>query len=102
MRQLIDQLSVLLLIAASLAYVLLALGPKALRQRAAGALAAGAAQLPSAFRLRRAVLRLSEALGAQAAGACGGCNGCGAPAKDAGGEIRVPLARLGRRGVSSR
>ena len=118
MRYVLDLLFVGLVISVSLAYVVFALGPKALRVRAADAIAARAARVPSAFKLRRGVFWLSESLGAKAGGACGGCNSCGTTTKDpaaaskdpaaasagtsaaAGRDVRVPVARIGRRGVT--
>jgi hypothetical protein len=102
MRTVLDHLCVGLVLAASLGYVVLAMGPKSLRRRAAGALASSAARVPSAWQLRRTVQRLGEALGAKPAGACGGCDSCDGNPGSAAREVRVPLARLGRRRVTSR
>ena len=84
---------------ASVFYASAVLGPKRWRAALWGALASAAARLtgtPDGSWLAR---RLA-ARAARAEAACGsGCGGCGsAPvARSAGGEVRVPLARIARR-----
>jgi hypothetical protein len=76
MQHVVDIGLVTLVLLAAIGYAVLALGPKSLRKRILGASAKGG-------------------------GACGGCDDCGTPkpAQSAapGGEIRIPIGRIGRR-----
>ncbi len=83
MSQLFDFLLVGAAIFGSILYALLALGPRAWRER----LSAGLASLGLA--------RIAP----KPSGSCGGCDNCAAPdAKEpAGAETRIPLQEIGRR-----
>jgi hypothetical protein len=74
MQHVVDIGLVVVVLVASLAYAVLALGPKSLRKRV---------------------------MGASAQGACGGCDDCGTPpaakAAPPGGEVRIPVGNIGRR-----
>jgi hypothetical protein len=80
MTALIDNVLVGLVLLASIAYALMALGPQSWRRRIRGALG-------------------FESPAAKSAGSCGGCEGCGsdtaAPKTSA--EIKIPVAKIGRR-----
>ena len=92
-------------------YAIVALGPRALRRRLLSALARAAARFTPIPGLGRLAGRLERAAAAKAA-ACGGCSGCAATdggaappnraappgaAPNRQGEVRVPVARIGRR-----
>ena len=84
MSHLIDILLVATALLGALLYAILALGPRAWRQRISAALAS---------------LGLSS-IAPKTSGACGGCDNCAAPdAKEsaAGAETRVALKDIGRR-----
>lgn len=80
MQHLIDIGLVALVLFAAVGYAVLALGPKSLRKRIMGEAAKGG-------------------------GACGGCDDCGTPkpvqSAVPGGEVRIPIGRIGRRDSSS-
>jgi hypothetical protein len=80
MNAILDNLLVGAVLLASLGYAIYKLGPRALRQRILAA------------------LRLSASAG-KSQGACGGCDNCGtdtAP-QSASAEIKIPVAKIGRR-----
>lgn len=79
MTTFIDNVLVGLVLLASIAYALMALGPKSWRHR-----------------VRSALGFKSDA---KAAAACGGCEGCGSDsaAPQAAAEIKIPVAKIGRR-----
>jgi hypothetical protein len=101
MNNVIDNSLVALALLASAGYVLLALGPRSLRRRSLAALSRVAARAPAILGLRRIAERLAVASAGKAHGACGGCDDCGsgqaAAKKPADGEVRVPVAKIGRR-----
>jgi hypothetical protein len=100
MNRFLDDSLIVLALLASGAYSLSSLGPKSLRKRMWGALALAAARAPSFLRLGRLACRLDEAAG-KSSGACGGCDSCGSDQSAAEPpipEVRVPAARIGRRG----
>jgi hypothetical protein len=80
------------------------LGPRSLRRRILGVLSHGAARAPAFLGLGRAAQRLAAASAAKAQGACGGCENCSSEPTTAPqppkAEIRVPVARIGRRARS--
>ena len=98
MSSILDNVLVGLALLASAGYTAVSLGPQSLRRRILGVLSRGAARGPAFLGLGRAAQRLAAA--AKTRGACGGCDNCGSetttpqPAKA---EIRVPVARIGRR-----
>jgi hypothetical protein len=120
MSRWIDVLGVSAALAASLLYVLAALGPKGLRARLWRALGLVLARAPRPLRSARLEARIA-ASAARMQAACGGCDTCGsASAAEAttgsaagatpgfgagatpgpttrGGEVRVPVGRIGRR-----
>jgi hypothetical protein len=100
MSRLLDAALVAMVLAASVAYALYALGPKSLRGRLCTALADLAARAPATLHLGRIERRLRAAAGGS--GACGGCESCGPPVDEReahGQEIRVPVAHIGKRRV---
>jgi hypothetical protein len=99
MSRILDDGLVALALLASLTYAVFALGPKGLRRRLWAALAERAEKAPSGLRLGGLARRWRSAA-ESAGGACGGCESCGPePEVRAGGahEVRVPLARIGKR-----
>lgn len=80
MNTFIDLGLVGVLLLASLIYALLALGPQSWRRRLTRALG-------------------MESPAATSAGSCGGCDGCGSEsaAPQVPGEIKIPVAKIGRR-----
>jgi hypothetical protein len=97
MHRLFDDLAVTLVILAALLYVLMVLGPRALRRGVLAGLSALLAQLPPALRLAALANRLRSAAAVKAKGACGGCDDCGSQAESGAGETRIPLSKIGRR-----
>ena len=103
MSGILDDAVVAAALLASALYVLLTLGPRALRQRLLSRLAGWAARAPAAFRLGSLAARL-EAAAAKSA-ACGGCDDCGSNAKagsdggqSAGAtEFKIPVGHISRR-----
>ena len=96
----LDNALVGLALLASAGYAAVSLGPRSLRRRVLGVLSHAAARAPAFLGLGRAAQRLAAASAAKAQGACGGCDNCSSetttpqPPKA---EIRVPVARIGRR-----
>ena len=101
MNSILDNALVGLALLASASYAVVSLGPRSLRRRILGVLSHGAARAPAFLGLGRAAQRLAAASAAKAQGACGGCDNCGSEAAPAPqvpkAEVRVPLARIGRR-----
>ena len=99
MNRYLDNALVILALLASSAYVLSSLGPKSLRARMWGTLARGAARAPSFLRMDALARRLDAAAG-KAGGGCGGCGSCASDqpaAESPSPEVRVPVAKIGRR-----
>jgi hypothetical protein len=102
MNGFLDDLLVGLVLVAGFGYATYSLGPKTLRTRMALGLAAVLAKAPAVPGLRGLARRLEAAGRAKAGGGCGGCDNCGSeqPAKqstDTAGEVRIPLANIGKR-----
>ncbi len=100
MNRFLDVTLVLLALLASGTYALSSLGPKSLRARMWGRLARIVARAPRFLRLGGLARGLDAAAG-KAAGGCGGCGSCASdqPAADSRvPEVRVPVARICRRG----
>lgn len=106
MNGVLDNSLVGLALLASAWYAAMKLGPRSLRQNVLKGLSRMFAQAPTFLRLRRISGRLDAAAAGKAQGACGGCDSCGseqAPAPQAGAEnpasaeVRVPVAKIGRR-----
>jgi uncharacterized protein DUF6587 len=100
MNRVLDNSLVGLALLASAGYALSSLGPKGLRVRMWAALARLAARAPAFLRLGGVARRLVEA-SRTTSGACGGCGSCGSEQSDAdkppATEVRVPVAKLGKR-----
>jgi uncharacterized protein DUF6587 len=100
MNRILDNSVVGLALLASAGYALSSLGPKGLRTRLFTALAQLAARAPKCLHLGPVARRLQGAA-AKTSGSCGGCGSCGsassAPDQPADSDVRVPLARVGRR-----
>ncbi len=111
MNKFLDYSLVAVLLLASALYALTSLGPRSLRPRLLAAFARLLARAPAIPGLRGMAQRLLRASTAKGQGACGGCESCGPeqsasqnvtgagmPAAGApGGEVRVPVAKIGRR-----
>ena len=102
MNPVADDLMVALLLALSLGYAVMKLGPRAVRRKFQAAAAHGLAAAPAIFRLSGAAQRLAAASLQQTKGSCGGCDNCetAPPSLQAPGkvtEVTVPLAKIGRR-----
>jgi hypothetical protein len=101
MSALISNVLVGLALLVSIGYAAISLGPKSLRKRLLAASAKGLAAAPTFLRLGRAARKLAAASDAKAQGACGGCDTCGdeqpAASPASSGEIKVPIAKIGRR-----
>ncbi len=93
----LDDLTVGVLLLASILYAAYSLGPKTLRRRLLAALGSA---LPGSLSRR-----LQLAAAAKSADSCGGCESCGSAEKTAasesaaapGGEVRIPLSQIGKR-----
>jgi len=104
----LDNVLVAAALLASALYAIFKLGPRALRQRTLTRVARWAARAPARSGLRGLAARMGAA-SAQPSGACGGCDNCGSesttagpqatagPARAGGGDIKIPLAAIGRR-----
>jgi hypothetical protein len=87
----------------SAGYAVSSLGPKNVRRRVLAALARITARAPACLGLRRLANRLAAASAVNAPGACGGCDNCGADAvSPPDPEVRVPVAKIGRRASGQR
>jgi hypothetical protein len=119
MNPLLDNFLVVAALAASAVYALFKLGPRALRRALLSRVAGWVGRAPDWCGLRGLAVRLGAAV--QSSGSCGGCDNCGnegaaaqasppagqslddsgarrpASHSTSGSEIRVPLARIGRR-----
>ena len=100
MSSILDNALVGLALLASAGYAAVSLGPRSLRRRILGVVSHGAARAPAFLGLGRIAQRLAAAA-SKAQGACGGCDNCGSEQTTAPqppkAEIRVPVARIGRR-----
>jgi hypothetical protein len=101
MNHWLDHALVGILLAASAAYAVMSLGPRALRLRILAGLSRIAASAPRSLRLSRWAQKFALAAAAKPKGACGGCEDCGAgtnsTAPSASSEIKIPVGKIGRR-----
>src|ERR1700688_3239433 len=101
MNSLLDGVLVGVVLFASVVYAAFSLGPRTLRRRLLVGTSAVLRRLPTSLRLHDLALRLDAAATLKAKGACGGCDNCGseqAPTAPASGsEVRIPLAKIGKR-----
>jgi hypothetical protein len=101
MSGIVDNSLVGLALILSAGYAVSALGPRTWRRRLLAFLGRVAARAPAFTGVRRMAQRLAAASETKG-GACGGCESCGS--EDAGAqkppaaEVRVPVAKIGRRG----
>jgi hypothetical protein len=99
MNSILDNVLVGLALLASAGYAAVSLGPRSLRRRILGVLGRAAVRTPAVLGLGGLAQRLASA--AKVQGACGGCDNCGSEPTTAPqppkAEIRVPVARIGRR-----
>jgi hypothetical protein len=99
MNAVLDNLLVCAVLFASVGYAVYRLGPRTLKKRIAAAVSSAMAAAPSFLRLGAAAQRLGESAG-KAQGACGGCDNCGsesAETQSSSDEIKIPVAKIGRR-----
>ena len=102
----LDNVLVAAALLASALYAIFKLGPRALKQRALLRVAGWVARAPAWSGLRGLAARMGAA-SAKSSGACGGCDNCGGESATAGpqatstrasgGDIKIPLATIGRR-----
>ena len=109
MNSVIDYSLVGLVLVLSTAYAATSLGPRSLRPRLLAAFGRMLAALPAVLGLTGVSQRLTHASTVNAKGACGGCDNCGSAAVQGAPtqsppthsapptEVRVPVARIGRR-----
>jgi hypothetical protein len=100
MNALLDDFLVGVLLLVSLGYAFYKLGPRTLRKRALAACSRLMATAPAFLRLDRVARSLASASAGKAQGACGGCDNCGtetSPAPPSSAEIKVSVAKIGRR-----
>ena len=103
MNSILDISLVGLALLVSAVYAVSSLGPGSVRRRVLAALARAAARAPGYLGLKRLADRFAAASAAKAQGACGGCDDCGASAPQSNAndspapEVRVPVAKIGRR-----
>jgi hypothetical protein len=111
LNKVLDYSLVTVLLLASALYAMTSLGPRSLRPRLLAVFARLLAHAPAILGLRGMAQRLLQASTAKGQGACGGCDNCapeqsasqqvtgaGMPAPGVpGGEVRVPVAKIGRR-----
>ena len=101
MNSFLDGSLVGLAVLASAGYALSSLGPTSVRRRLLAVLSGAAAHAPAFLGLNRTAQRLKVAAAGKAKGACGGCDNCGdeqAAQTSPEAEVRVPVAKIGRRG----
>ena len=103
MNSVLDNSLVGLALIASAGYAISSLGPRSLRRRVLAGLSRLTARAPLPG-LRRLSARLATASAGKAQGTCGGCDNCGSEQAPQSAEqsssptdVRVPLARIGRR-----
>jgi hypothetical protein len=113
MNAFLDDFLVGLVLLAGFGYALYSLGPKALRTRLLMGLSWLLSRVPAVIGVRGLSQRLEMRATLKAKGACGGCDNCGSDSSaaktaggsgvggssvgDSGGEVRVPLEKIGRR-----
>ena len=104
MNSVLDNSLVGLALLASAGYAAMKLGPRSMRRSVLAASSRLLARAPSALGLRRLAGRLAAASAGKAQGACGGCDNCGseptaqsAAQNSPTAEVRVPVAKIGRR-----
>jgi Family of unknown function (DUF6587) len=102
MNGILDGAVVCLALLVSVGYALLSLGPRSLRRRMLLALSLALGRVPAFVGLRGASQRAAAAAAGKGQGACGGCDDCGTAAGGATksspeAEVRVPVAKVGRR-----
>jgi hypothetical protein len=108
MNRVLDDALVGVLLAASVAYAVYSLGPRAWRPRLLGGAAALLGRLPRFLGVRATVGRLERAAAAKSTGSCGGCDNCGSEPAVPGqppsagqfgtpAEVSVPLSTIGKR-----
>ena len=106
MNSVLDNSLVGLALLVSAGYAVTTLGPRSVRQSVLKGLGRLFGLVPAALGMRRIAARLDAAAAGKAQGACGGCDNCGSEqtsAQQAGAgnsasaEVRVPVAKIGRR-----
>jgi hypothetical protein len=111
MNGIVDDFLVGLVLTISAGYAVFSLGPRSLRSRTFAALSRVLGRLPAFVGLRGVARWLAAASADKSQGACGGCDNCGsektppsttaapttAASTGAVSEVRVPLAKIGKR-----
>jgi hypothetical protein len=102
MRHAVDILLVALVLCASVGYAVLALGPKSLRKRLLGASAKSGGACGGCDNCGTTTPAGIAAAGAAVGGPAVGGPAVGGPAVVARGEVRIPVAQIGRRDAGAR
>jgi len=102
MNAVLDNFLVAVLLLASVGYAVYKLGPRALKRRILQTLSRATGAAPAFLRLGRVAQKLGAASLGSVPGACGGCDNCGtesssAPQPPPSAEIKIPVAKIGRR-----
>ena len=101
MNGILDEFLVGLVLIVSAGYAVFSLGPRSLRSRSFAALGRVTARAPAFLRLGRMARWLALSAADKSQGACGGCDNCGSEktpvSTAAASEVRVPLAKIGKR-----
>jgi hypothetical protein len=103
MNGILDDFLVGLVLIISAGYAMYSLGPRSLRSRTFAALGRVIARAPAFPGVGRLAGWLAAASADKSKGACGGCDNCGSDSETtpastgAASEVRVPLAKIGKR-----
>ena len=100
MSSFLDDLSVGLLLLASVGYAIYSLGPRTLRGRLLAGASSLLVRLPAIVGLRGIAQRLERAAAVKAKASCGGCENCGsdpAAPKEPADEVRIPVSKIVKR-----
>ena len=105
MNTVLDNFLVGVLLLASVSYAVYKLGPRTLKRRILQTFSRAMAAAPVSFGLGRVAQKLDTASAAgKTPGACGGCDNCGTESSSepqstsaSSAEIKVPVAKIGRR-----
>ena len=101
MNGILDDFLVGLVLMISAGYAIFSLGPRSLRSRTFTALSNLMARAPAFLGLGRMARWLVAVAADKSEAACGGCDSCGSektpPSTGAASEVRVPLAKIGKR-----
>jgi hypothetical protein len=105
MNAVLDNSLVGVLLLVSVSYAVYRLGPRTLKRRILQTIGRAMAAAPASLKLGRVAQKLDTASAGNAPGACGGCDNCGTESssepQSSSAEIKVPVAKIGRRDVAA-